>query len=576
MFASRSVSARQGLAAQRFLSTSRAVPNYATYRVHQLGNHKLPEITNEPNPTYAPNSPEREKLMQAVEELRSQSPQHVPLIINGKEVKTGNVERQFMPSEHSKVLCTYENAGPEHVEEAIEGALAAKSSWENLPIYDRQAIFLRAADLLSQKYRYKAMAATMLGQGKNIWQAEIDAAAETCDFLRYNVKFSEEVYSSQPAANSRGIWNRVEHRPLEGFVYAVSPFNFTAIGANLATAPALMGNTVVWKPAPAATLSNYVIYQILQEAGLPDGVIQFIPGPAAEITRKIFDHPEFSSLHFTGSTKVFKDLWKEISNNLDKYRGYPRIVGETGGKNFHLLHKSADVTNAVNQSVRAAFEFQGQKCSALSRLYVPDNLWPQFKKEFVEKVNSIKVGNITDPSNFMGPVINKLAFDKITGYIEHARNAPECEIIAGGKYDESTGYFIQPTVVETKDPFTKTMKEEIFGPVVTAYVYPAEDFDGAIELANSTASYGLTGAIFSQDRNAAVYATSKLTHAAGNFYVNDKCTGAVVGQQSFGGARASGTNDKGGSANLLHRFVSPRSIKENFIPLEDFNYPSNQ
>ncbi|KAJ1955020.1 1-pyrroline-5-carboxylate dehydrogenase [Linderina pennispora] len=544
-------------------------------RVPQLATFKLPEIANEPTLNYPPGSREQEELMAAVEELGSKT-HHVPLIINGKEVRTGNVSEQRNPGQKSQVLCTYENAGPAEIEQAIEGSLIAKSKWEAMPIYDRQAIFLRAADLLAGKHRYKVMASAMLGQGKNIWQAEIDAATEAVDFLRFNVKYADEIYKVQPPCNAKNQWNRVEYRPLEGFVYAVSPFNFTAIGVNLAAAPALMGNAVLWKPSNGAVLSNYLANEVMREAGVPDGVIQFVPGDAVEMTKQVFAHPEFASLHFTGSTHVFKQMWKQIAQNIDVYKSYPRIVGETGGKNYHLVHPSADVASAVNNTIRGAFEFQGQKCSACSRLYVPESLWPAFREQLVRGVESIKQGPVSDPTNFMGPVINQAAFDKITNYIEYARNDEHCEIIAGGKYSDAEGFYIRPTVIETRDPLTKTMQEEIFGPVLTAYVYPDADFDKTIDLVGATTPYGLTGAIFAQDRQAVAHASARLLHTAGNFYVNDKCTGAVVGQQPFGGSRASGTNDKPGSANLLHRFLSPRSVKETMVPTTGFTYPSNQ
>ncbi|KAI8873666.1 delta-1-pyrroline-5-carboxylate dehydrogenase [Ramicandelaber brevisporus] len=542
----------------------------------QLAAFKIPPVDNEPMPAYGPGTEQRAKLQAALEEMRQAAPFHVPIIINGVEHKTGHVENQPMPSEHAKNLCTYENADDALVAKAIDGALAAKHSWENLPANERMGVFLRAADLLSKKYRYQVMAATMLGQGKNVWQAEIDSAAEACDFMRFNCKYAEELYAAQPPKNQDGVWNRVEYRPLEGFVYAVSPFNFTAIGANLAGAPALMGNVVVWKPAPNATYASYLIYKIFEEAGLPAGVIQFVPGPAPEVTAKVLAHPEFAALHFTGSTFVFKKLWKDIAANLDVYKSYPRIVGETGGKNFHLLHPTADVKLAVAQTIRSAFEYQGQKCSACSRAYVPASLWPAFQDGIVAEHARIKVGPVHDFTNFVGPVINKVAFDRIASYIDYVKAHPEeATIIAGGKYDDSVGYFIEPTVVVAKSPKFRTLVDEIFGPVVTIYVYEDADLDTTVELVDKSTAYALTGAIFAKDRHAVVELSNKLRNSAGNFYVNDKCTGAVVGQQPFGGGRASGTNDKAGSLNLLLRFVSPRTIKETFLPVHDFIYPSN-
>ncbi|KAI9447734.1 delta-1-pyrroline-5-carboxylate dehydrogenase [Lactarius indigo] len=541
----------------------------------QLGAFKVPAVENEPMKTYAPGSPERAALQAAVAQMEQELPYEVPIIINGERVKTGKLAKQLIPSDHARHLCTYHEADEATVARAIDGALAAKAAWEALPWGDRAAIFLKAADLISKKYRYKLLAATILGQGKNAWQAEIDAAAELADFFRFGVKYVEELYSQQPPKNSGGAWNRVEYRPLEGFVLAVSPFNFTAIGGNLPGTPALVGNVVVWKPSPAATYSNYLVYQILTEAGVPPGVIQFVPGPPPEVVAQAIAHRDFAALHFTGSTFVFKKLWKDIAANVDKYKGYPRIVGETGGKNFHVIHKSAEIRNAVLQSVRGAFEYQGQKCSALSRLYVSASLWRSgFKDRFLEEIAKIKVGPPQDFSNFLGPVIGKPAFDKIAGYIQKAKEAGG-EILIGGSADDSKGYFVQPTVILTKDPRSITMREEIFGPVVTVYVYEDDDFDKTLDLIDTTSEYALTGAIFASERQALIQATNKLRHAAGNVYYNEKCTGAVVGQQPFGGGRASGTNDKAGSMAIFYRFVSARSIKENFVGLEEFEYPSN-
>ncbi|KAJ2777359.1 1-pyrroline-5-carboxylate dehydrogenase [Coemansia javaensis] len=560
-------------AAHAARAASRAYSGSAV-RVPQLATFRLPEIANEPTRDYAPGSAEREQLLAAVAEMQSQT-RHIPLVINGREVRTGTVLEQRNPGNKAQVLCTYDSAGPAEVDAAIEGALAARSKWEALPLYDRQAIFLRAADLTASKYRYKLMAASMLGQGKNIWQAEIDAATEAADFLRFNVKYSAEIYAQQPPCNAPGIWNRSEYRALEGFVYAVSPFNFTAIGVNLAAAPALMGNVVVWKPSQGAVLSNAIAYDVMREAGVPDGVMQFVPGDAAAMTKRVFEHPEFAALHFTGSTHVFKSMWKQIAANIDRYKSYPRIVGETGGKNYHLVHPSADVPNAVNNTIRGAFEFQGQKCSACSRLYVPRSLWPEFRERLAAGVEAIRQGPVDDPANFMGPVINQAAFDKITNYIEYARNSPDAEIIAGGRYSDADGFYIRPTVVVTTRPDFKLMTEEIFGPVVTAYVYEDADLDATVDLIGATSPYALTGAIFAEDRQAAVDLSARLLHTAGNFYINDKCTGAVVGQQPFGGSRASGTNDKPGSPALLQRFISPRSIKENLGRISGYTYPSN-
>ncbi|CAJ0630595.1 16932_t:CDS:2 [Entrophospora sp. SA101] len=533
-----------------------------------LGTFKIPEILNEPMKNYEIGSNDRIKLLDALKELRAQAPIDIPVLVNGKKYYTGKIQEQRIPSDHAVVLAKAHEADPNIINEAIEGALIAKKNWETLPFSDRSAIFLKAADLVANKYRFKLMAATMLGQGKNTWQAEIDASAELVDFWKFNCQYAQDIYQQQPPRNASGTWNRVEYRPLEGFVYAITPFNFTAIGGNLPGAPALMGNVVLLKPSPFATLSNWIVLEILREAGLPDGVIQWIPGPAVEITQQILKSPEFASLHFTGSTSVFKQLWKDIGNNIDIYKSYPRIVGETGGKNYHMVHESADVSNAVNQTIRAAFEYSGQKCSACSRAYVPDSIWEQFSKLLLQQINKIKVGPVEDFTNFMGAVIHKGSFEKIKNYIEWAKQDPDSNIIAGGTYNDSKGYFIQPTVIVTKNPKSRTIAEEIFG-------YKSDEFEKTLDLANETSGYALTGAIFAQDRSVIVKAENKLRYASGNFYINDKSTGAIVGQQPFGGARASGTNDKAGSHTLLYRFLSMRTIKENFINIEDFTYPSN-
>ncbi|KAF9238798.1 Aldehyde/histidinol dehydrogenase [Melanogaster broomeanus] len=541
----------------------------------QLASFKVPVTDNEPMRSYAPGSLERRNLEAVLRQMEQELPFEVPCIVNGKEVRTASLAKQVIPSDHARHLCVYHEADQATVASAIDGALAAKAEWEAMPWNDRAAIFLRAAELVSGKYRYKLMAATMLGQGKNAWQAEIDAAAELSDFFRFGVKYVEELYAQQPPKNAQGSWNRVEYRALEGFVLAVSPFNFTAIGGNLPGTPALVGNVVVWKPSPAATYSNYLIYQILAEAGVPPGVIQFVPGPPPEVVAQAIGHPSFAALHFTGSTFVFKKLWKDIASNLDKYKGYPRIVGETGGKNFHIIHKSAEIRNAVLQTIRGGFEYQGQKCSALSRLYVSSSVWTGgFKDQLLAEIAKIKVGAVQDFSHFMGPVIGRPAYDKIMNYIQKAKAAGG-EVLIGGTGDDSTGFFVQPTVILSKDPQSITMTEEIFGPVITVYVYDDADFEKTLELIDTTSVYALTGAIFATDRKALITATNKLRNAAGNVYYNEKCTGAVVGQQPFGGARASGTNDKAGSISIFYRFVSARSIKENFVGLEGFHYPSN-
>ncbi len=443
-----------------------------------------------------------------------------------------------------------------------------------MPFDQRAAIFLKAADLASTKYRYELLAATILGQGKNIWQAEIDAVAELCDFWRFNVAFAEEIYAEQPKLHSPGIWNQLEYRALEGFVLAVTPFNFTAIGGNLPSAPAIMGNVALWKPSASAVLSNYVIVRILQEAGLPDGIIQFLPGSPEQVVQPALKHSEFAGLHFTGSTAVFQNLWQQIAANLTNYRGYPRIVGETGGKNAHFIHPSADFATAVNQTLRGAFEFQGQKCSATSKLFVPQSWWPRFKEVLMTGMTEIKQAGPEDLSAFCGPVINRPAFDKIKSYIQHAKQ--HAKVLAGGQCDDLTGFFIAPTLVQADSYTYKSMKEEIFGPVLTALVYPDQEWSQMLQTASETSSYALTGAVFARDRSAIMEACEVLRHAAGNLYINDKSTGAVVGQQPFGGSRLSGTNDKAGSALNLTRWTSVRCIKENFLPLNDFRYPSNK
>ena len=461
--------------------------------------------------------------------------------------------------------------------------MAAKPEWESLPFADRAAVFLKAADLVAGKYRYEIMAATMLGQGKNAWQAEIDAAAELVDFLRFNVQYAEDLYAQQPAHNSPGVWNRVEYRPLEGFVYAVTPFNFTAIAGNLPGAPALMGNVVVWKPSDSAIASNWLLYNILLEAGLPKNVIQFVPGNPEEVTKVVLAHKKFAALHYTGSTAVFRKLYGAISNGVaeGKYQSYPRIVGETGGKNFHLVHSSADIENAAVQTVRGAFEYQGQKCSATSRAYIAKSVWPQFKERLVSEASALKIGVSIDHKNFIGPVIHAGSFKKLSGVIDDAKDDKELELLVGGEHDNSTGYFVHPTIYVTTNPEHKLLSTELFGPILTVYVYddtssPVEAFSEACSLIDNTSEYGLTGSVFASDRAAIRFAEDALRNSAGNFYINCKSTGAVVGQQPFGGARASGTNDKAGSQNLLARFVSMRSIKEEFNPTLKVAYPSNE
>ena len=481
-------------------------------------------------------------------------------------------------------MANYSLAGTADVNKAIAAALAAQPAWEAMPFADRAAIFLKAADLISTKYRYEIMAETMLGQGKNAWQAEIDAAAELCDFFRFNVAYAEELYAQQPGFHAPGIWNRAEYRPLEGFVYAVSPFNFTAIGGNLAGAPALMGNVVVWKPSDGAIASNWLVYRILREAGLPENVIQFVPGDAEEVTRAVLAHRQFASLHYTGSTAVFRKLYGQIGAGVaeGRYVGYPRIVGETGGKNFHIVHRSADIDNAAIQTIRGAFEFQGQKCSATSRVYVGASVWPQFREKLVAEAKALTVGPPTEPGNFVGPVIHSASFEKLSRVIDDAKSDKDLELLAGGSYDGSKGYFVQPTIYQVKNPAHKVLNTEFFGPILGVYVYddvsgnPERAFADACDLVDRSSEYGLTGSVFAADRAAVRTGEERLRKAAGNFYVNCKSTGAVVGQQPFGGARASGTNDKAGSLNLLSRFVSARSLKEEFTATTKVAYPSNE
>lgn len=536
-----------------------------------IGNFKVPAPINEPVKSYAPNSPEKAALQAAVADRRTKE-LDIPMYIGADEVTTENKVRMAPPYDHKHTLGTFNRGDEGHVEQAIRAALGAKDAWMNLSWEHRASIFLKAADLIAGPYRAEINAATMLAQSKNAYQAEIDAACEFIDFLRFNVQFMTQIYQEQPES-SPSMWNRMEHRPLEGFVFAITPFNFTAIAGNLAAAPAMMGNTVVWKPADSQIYSAQVIMEVFREAGLPDGVINLIytDGPVAGDV--IFKHAEFAGLHFTGSTGVFQHLWKTIGNNISKYKTYPRIVGETGGKDFILSHKSADAKALATAIIRGSFEFQGQKCSAASRVYVPSNIWEEVKGYLIEDHKSIKMGSPEDFTNFVNAVIDERAFDKIAGYIDDAKDNSMTEVIAGGGHDKSKGYFIEPTIIVSKDPMSTTMCEEIFGPVVTIYVYHPEHFEEAMELVDSTSPYALTGSIFSQDRYAIELASKKLVNAAGNFYINDKPTGAVVGQQPFGGARGSGTNDKAGSILNLLRWVSPRTIKETFYPPKDYRYP---
>jgi len=536
------------------------------------GFFNVPAPINEPVYSYAPGTNERALLKAAIAEARAQEID-VPMYIGGEEVRTENKAILTPPHDHQHVLGYYSQGTKQHVTDAINAALAAKNDWENLPWEQRAAIFLKAAELISTKYRYKLNAATMLGQSKNPYQAEIDSACEIIDFLRFNVKYMSEIYQQQPPANSKGIWNRLEQRPLEGFVFALTPFNFTAIAGNLPTCVAMMGNVVVWKPSNTQIYSANVLMQIFKEAGLPDGVINLVYVSGPDAGDVIFKHPDFAGIHFTGSTGVFQDIWKTIGENIHLYKTYPRIVGETGGKDFIVAHSSADIKVLNTALVRGAFEFQGQKCSAASRAYIPQSLWGELKDLMEADIKSFKIGGTEDFSNFINAVIDEKAFDKISKYIERAKESADAEVVIGGEYDKSKGYFIHPTVILAKTPDYETLSEELFGPVLTIYVYEDAKFEETLKLVDSTSIYALTGSIIAQDRYAIDQATHALRNAAGNFYINDKCTGAVVGQQPFGGARGSGTNDKAGSMINLLRWVSPRTIKETFTPDTDYRYP---
>ena len=535
------------------------------------GIFRIPQPVNEPCLQYAPGSPERTELSSRLQEMLN-GQIDVPMIIGGEEVRNGNLADIRCPHNHQQILGKYHQADGEYAIKAIDAAQEAKKQWGQMPWESRAVVLLKAAELLAGKYRQTVNAATMLNTSKTPHQAEIDAACELIDFWRFNPHFMEEVYGDQPMS-SPGILNYMEHRPLDGYVLAITPFNFASIAGNLPTAPALMGNTVVWKPASAAVLPAYFILKILEEAGMPPGVINMVPGPGPVVAPPALDDVRLGGIHFTGSTYVFSTIWLAIGKDIRKYVSYPRIVGETGGKDFIFAHVSADTEALVTALVRGAFEYQGQKCSAASRAYIPDSTWPEVKDLLISTIGEIKMGDICDFKNYMGAVIDKNSFDTISEYIEYAKNSPDMDIIAGGGCDESVGYFIEPTVVVSRDPKSKLMAEEIFGPVLTIYVYPEAEYDQALDLCDQTSPYALTGAIFALDRGAIVKAMDTLRHAAGNFYVNDKPTGAVVAQQPFGGTRASGTNDKAGSWLNLERWVSPRAIKETFLPPRDFRYP---
>jgi 1-pyrroline-5-carboxylate dehydrogenase len=532
---------------------------------------KLPIAYNEPIKTFLPGSPERELLNQELARQMDLTLE-IPLIINGQKIHTRDTEVARCPHDHGHTLGTFSKAGDKEVLLAIEAALAAKPVWEAMAWQDRAAIFLKAADLISRKYTHKINAATMLNQSKNAFQAEIDATCELVDFLRFNVHFMEEIYGNQPVSD-RGIWNKTEYRPLEGFVFALTPFNFTAIAGNLCTAPAMMGNTIVWKPASTAVLSGFYLMEIFKEAGLPDGVINFIPGSGSTTGNIVLNHKDLAGIHFTGSTRVFQTLWQKAGENIARYKSYPRMVGETGGKDYIFMHPSADVDTVVTAAIRGAFEYQGQKCSACSRLYVPQSKWDVFQEKLTAQVSKIKTGSVLSYTPFLNAVIDEKAFDTIDGFISRAEASDKADIIAGGNRDKSRGYFIEPTVILAQDHGYESMVEEIFGPVLTVYVYDDKELDQALTILDTTSAYALTGAVFAQDRQAIAHMTQRLTHSAGNFYINDKPTGAVVGQQPFGGGRKSGTNDKAGSQLNLLRWTSPRTIKETFVPPVDPQYP---
>lgn len=533
---------------------------------------QVPVAVNEPVRAYKPGTEDHTNLIAKYREMYNQEPIDIPLYIGDQRVTTSTKNAMTPPHDHQKVLGHYNVGDASHVEAAIDAAMNAREAWANLPWEQRAAVFLRAADLLAGPYRDKMNAATMLAQSKNVFQAEIDAACELIDFFKFNVQYMTQIYKEQPESLP-GMWNRLEYRPLEGFVFAITPFNFTSICANLCAAPAMMGNVVVWKPAESQMYSAQVIMELFEEAGVPAGVINMISvdGPVAGDV--VFNHKDFAGLHFTGSTAVFRHLWKSIGNNIEKYRSYPRIVGETGGKDFIMVHESANAAQVATAMTRGAFEFQGQKCSAASRAYIPNNLWDDVKKIVVEQVSSFKMGSPEDTSNFINAVIDERAFDKIAGYIDYIKEQNDAEIIVGGNYDKSKGYFIEPTVVVTSNEKFRTMCEEIFGPVLTVFVYDAKDYEATLDLVDGTSDYALTGSIISNDRYAINVAMKKLENAAGNFYINDKPTGAVVGQQPFGGARGSGTNDKAGAPMNLLRWVSARTIKETFVPASDYRYP---
>ena len=528
--------------------------------------------SNEPVRSYAPGTPERKDIKAKLKELKNRHIE-IPIIIGGKEIKTGNMGKCILPHNHGTVVGTYHKAGEKEVQMAIESSLKARRQWAEMDWQDRASIFLRAADILAGPWRSLLNAATMLCQSKNVIQAEGDAACELIDFLRFNAFYAMKIYEQQPPISTAGAWNRLEYRPLEGFIFAASPFNFTSIAGNLPSAPAMMGNVALWKPASNAAYSAYYVMKLFQEAGVPDGIINFIPGDGNQIGPIIMNSPDLAGIHFTGSTATFQNMWQTVGNNIKNYKSYPRIVGETGGKDFVFVHKDSRVEEFGTAMIRGAFEYQGQKCSAASRAYIPRSLWADLKDFILEEMKTVKMGDVEDFGNFINAVIDEPAFSKITKYIESIKDSNETEIMCGGNYDSSKGYFIEPTIAVTTNPHFRTMKEEIFGPVLTVYVYEDDKFEETLHLCDETSPYGLTGAIFSRNREAIALAEKILVNAAGNFYINDKPTGAIVGQQPFGGSRASGTNDKAGSFLNMIRWVNPRTIKETFVPPTDYRYP---
>ena len=536
-----------------------------------VGNISLPN--NEPVYSYAPGTEERKKLQAELERLKNEEPIEIPLIIGGKEIKTGDLGECVEPHDHKNVIAKFHKAGKEHVDMAIEAAKKKKKKWANLSWQMRASIFYKAAELISQKYRYTLNAAAMLNQSKNAFQSEIDAVCEFIDFLKFNSYYMQELYKEQPPHNPKGIQNSVEYRPLEGFVFAVTPFNFTSIAGNLPAAPATVGNTVIWKPASSVVYVAYKVMKIFEEAGLPAGVVNFLPGSGAKVGKPVIESEDLAGIHFTGSTNTFQNMWKTVGNNIKKYKTYPRIVGETGGKDFIFVHPSAQIDPLVAAIIRGAYEYQGQKCSAVSRVYIPKSMWKDLKNKLFAEMDTVKVGPVQDFSNFVNAVIDKSSFENTVSYIEHAKKSDDAEIIYGGNYDDSDGYYVYPTIIQAKKPDYKSMVEEIFAPVLTIYVYEDEKFEETLDICDNTSEYGLTGAIFAQDRYAIDLAYNKLRQAAGNFYINDKPTGAVVGQQPFGGSRGSGTNDKAGYMQNIQRWVSTRTVKENYVPATDYRYP---